>query len=101
MSLDGFRFSKDEITDLIEDMKLNGYSKAEIEDLDDINVFLKELAGENITKFGETDEEAIDKSEEPEFYSRYFFKDADDQDFYLDIYFAEVDEEDYDGNFFG
>ncbi|MBQ1947026.1 MAG: hypothetical protein II359_00240 [Clostridia bacterium] len=80
MDYQGFKYRNDECEELARLLRTEGYAQAEMDDEDEMDIFLRELEILGVYRIEDADEdmEALDSDEEPLFYTRLVFTDTAD-----------------------
>ena len=98
------RFQTGEIQDIVGEMKKGDIPCMDVDDMDELNWFINQLAENGIHKVEDIpyDKDARDKLKEPEFEFRIAFSDSPGSKvnlMYIDFYFPPVEDETYDSIF--
>ena len=80
MDYQGFKHRSDECEELARLLRTEGYGQAEMEEEEEMDIFLRELEINGVYRIEDADEdmEALDSDDEPLFHTRWFFTDAQD-----------------------
>lgn len=97
MSWREFRYQTGEAAEFVPVLRENGIIQADVDFLDEIQIYYDELKPYGITPdpTAEPDFNALDGEKNPEFYARYTFLDSDGKKLYIDIFHIEPPEETY------
>lgn len=92
-----FRYQTGEAEEFVPVLREKGIIQADIDFLDEIQIYYDELKPYGIVpdKDTEPDFKALDGVENPEFYARYAFRDSDGKQLFIDIFHIEPPEETY------